>query len=86
MKRIIKASEYFLRQFHKEVRLIRERLDEKGQVLKTYNEADDDDICITSSDESEKGYRKDELDKEGEKYFMTAIEYNKMLDDEFYFT
>jgi hypothetical protein len=86
MKRIIKASEYFLRQFHKEVRLIRERLDEKGQVLKTYNEADDDDICITSFDESEKGYYKDELDKEGEKYFMTAIEYNKMLDDEFYFT
>ena len=86
MKRIIKASEYFLRQFHKEVRLIRERLDEKGQVLKTYDEADDDDICITSFDESEKGYRKDELDKKGEKYFMTAIEYNKMLDDEFYFT
>ena len=86
MKRIIKASECFLRQFYKEVRLIREKKNKKGQVLKTYNEADDDDICITSFDESEKGYRKDELGKEGEKYFMTAIEYNKMLDDEFYFT
>ena len=86
MKRIIKASECFLRQFHKEVRLIRERLDEKGQVLKTYNEADDDDICITSFDESEKGYRKDELYSNGEKYFTTVAEYNKMLEDEFWFT
>jgi len=27
-----------------------------------------------------------DLEKEGEKYFMTAVEYNKMLDDELYFT
>ena len=86
MKRIIKSSEFFLRQFHREVKLIRSRLEEKGQILKTWDEADNDDICITSFDETEKAYRKMDLEKEGEKYFMTAVEYNKMLDDELYFT
>lgn len=86
MKRIIKASECFLRQFHREVRLIREYLEERNQVLKTYDEAEDDDICVSSSDETEKGYRKDELDSNGEKYFVTATVYDKILDDEFKFT
>lgn len=86
MKRIIKASECFLRQFHREVRLIREHLEERNQVLKTYDEAEDDDICVTSSDETEKGYRKIDLDSNGEKYFTTVAEYNKMLEDEFWFT
>ena len=81
------ANEYFLRKFHKEVREFKEILERKGVLFKTYAEADDDDICITSFDESEKGYRKEDLENNGsERYFVESVEYFKMLDDEFYFT
>ena len=81
------ANEDFLRKFHKEVREFKEILERKGVLFKTYAEADDYDICLTSLDETEKGYHKEDLENNGsERYFVESVEYFKMLDDEFYFT
>ncbi len=65
MKRIIKSSEFFLRQFHREVNLIRSRLEEKGQILKTWDEADDgEDLIFKAIDDIKKnGLTKEELSR-----------------------
>lgn len=83
MRKSYGTKEYFTRLFHKEVRTLRKKLESYEIVLKSKDEASDNDICILSEDESEIGYNKNELECiNKERYFITSHDYDILEENE----
>lgn len=69
-KRQYTAHEMELRRFHADVRKLKKTCEDKGIVLKTYEDASDDDICVLSNNEYEISETKFSCDPEHENYFV----------------
>lgn len=68
-------AEKELRRYHRDVKKLKKLCEEHEIVLKSYDEALNDDICVLSKNDYEIGACKEYLDDSNEPYFVHEQEF-----------
>lgn len=85
MKKQQSANTLAIRRFHREYKILKSELECINVILKPYESANDNDICIISTNDYNLADRKVDCSQHGESYFVTEedyIKYNDYIDAE----
>ena len=74
-RRVMGEKEMITRRYHAQVRKTLEDLDSKNIEVKTFDEADDTDICILSRNEFDISEMRKNIEENNESYFISIQDY-----------